>query len=311
MRPSIRTGNGLRRSTAVLTCGLVLLAALSVPAQSARGGRAPRQGADLAVTKSDSPDPVVVGGELTYTIVAKNKGPVTATGVRVEDTLPSEVQWSSTTTTKGACEPSVCTVGDLLKNESVTITIKVVPNSPGTITNVVSTSGQQTDPSAANNTASVTTNVTSPPPPPTLANLAITVTDSPDPYVTVDQGIGIEPGPTEPLTYTISVTNNGPDAATGVVLTDTFTEGERFFITSKSEVCTGGSSGPQTCSIGSIPGNGSTAVVTISVIFPCGRIGLVANTASVTAKEPDPDLTNNTETEETLVETRPFGVCSA
>jgi uncharacterized repeat protein (TIGR01451 family) len=35
----------------------------------------------------DSADPVVAGSELTYTIVAKNKGPETVTGVQVTDTL--------------------------------------------------------------------------------------------------------------------------------------------------------------------------------------------------------------------------------
>ena len=47
--------------------------------------------ADLAVVKSDNPDPVVAGETLTYTLVARNNGPSAATGVRVTDTLPAEV----------------------------------------------------------------------------------------------------------------------------------------------------------------------------------------------------------------------------
>ena len=38
--------------------------------------------ADLSITKSDSPDPVLAGDELTYTIDVTNSGPSTATDVR-------------------------------------------------------------------------------------------------------------------------------------------------------------------------------------------------------------------------------------
>ena len=45
--------------------------------------------ADLAVTKSDSPDPVLVGQQLTYTVGIQNNGPSTATSVSLSDTLPA------------------------------------------------------------------------------------------------------------------------------------------------------------------------------------------------------------------------------
>ena len=56
--------------------------------------------ADLAVTKTDSPDPVKVGQVLTYTIRVANNGPSSATGVVLEDKLPKNAGFGSATTTR-------------------------------------------------------------------------------------------------------------------------------------------------------------------------------------------------------------------
>ena len=45
--------------------------------------------ANLSLTKSDAPDPVLVGQLLTYTLTVSNAGPSGATGVTLTDTLPS------------------------------------------------------------------------------------------------------------------------------------------------------------------------------------------------------------------------------
>lgn len=47
--------------------------------------------ADLAITKSDTPDPVTAGEQVTYTIGVTNQGPDGATNVTVVDTLPAGV----------------------------------------------------------------------------------------------------------------------------------------------------------------------------------------------------------------------------
>ena len=52
---------------------------------------------DLAVAKSDSPDPVAVGDQLTYTLTVNNTGAGDATGVTLTDTLPSAVSFVSVT----------------------------------------------------------------------------------------------------------------------------------------------------------------------------------------------------------------------
>ena len=47
----------------------------------------------------DSPDPLLLGNYLTYTITVSNSGPATATGLVVVDTLPPAVNFISASPT--------------------------------------------------------------------------------------------------------------------------------------------------------------------------------------------------------------------
>lgn len=95
------------------------------------------------------------------------------------------------------------------------------------------------------------------------------------------------------LTYTLTVTNNGPSEATGVTLTDTLPAGASF---QNGSISSGGTcanaSGIVTCSIGSLE-NTATATVTLVVTAPA-TAGSSINTATVSANQTDPNLTNNT-----------------
>ena len=59
--------------------------------------------ADLSLTKSDAPDPVLAGQLLTYTLTVAQRGPSSATGVTVTDTLPAGVTFDSATSSQGSC----------------------------------------------------------------------------------------------------------------------------------------------------------------------------------------------------------------
>jgi uncharacterized repeat protein (TIGR01451 family) len=115
---------------------------------------------DLAITKTDSPDPVSVGGLLTYTLTVTNKKGDTANNVVVTDALPSGVTLVSVSTTKGTCSgsnPISCAIGQVAYNELVTIMVVVRPNSPGTITNTAVVTGREHEHDPSDNTASATT----------------------------------------------------------------------------------------------------------------------------------------------------------
>jgi len=127
---------------------------------------APLGVADLSVSKSDSPDPVISGDTLTYTLTATNNGPNKATGVMVTDTLPTGVTLVSATPSLGTCTPGpvvICDIGDLLSGASATVTIDVtvasVAGCGSSLTNTAMVEGNESDPDSSNNTASADTTV--------------------------------------------------------------------------------------------------------------------------------------------------------
>lgn len=124
------------------------------------------------------------------------------------------------------------------------------------------------------------------------ADLALAMTDTPDPVVKRTA-----------LTYTVTVTNGGPGAASEVVLTDALPAGAVFVSASTTQgSCARGGKGKAggalTCDLGSLAA-GAAASVTIMVEPP--KAGTLSNTAAVSAAQPDPDRANNSATETTTV----------
>jgi len=122
---------------------------------------------DISVNKTDLPDPVTVGNNLTYTIVVTNNGPETATGVTLTDTLPAGVIYVAATSTLGTCSRAgstvTCNIGTLYNASSATVTIIVTPTTAGTITNTATVTCNETDTNTGNNTATATTTVNASP----------------------------------------------------------------------------------------------------------------------------------------------------
>lgn len=242
--------------------------------------------ADLSVTKADAPDPVLVGQELTYTLMVANAGPHAATSVVLTDSLPAGATFVPATASQGTCTGTstvACSLGTIGSGGSATVTIKVRPASAGTLTNQATVTADEIDPNPGNNAATAMTTVNP------AADLSVTQTDSPDP-ASVGQN----------LSYTIRVGNSG-SPATGVTLTDNLPKNAGFGSATTSQGSC--SAKPEkrlvTCALGNLSG-GATATVTI-VVKPTSK-GTITNRASVAATSPvDPNTANNSSSENTNI----------
>jgi uncharacterized repeat protein (TIGR01451 family) len=127
--------------------------------------------ADVAVSMTDSQDPLVVGNELTYTITVANGGPQAATGLVFSNALSPDVKFVSVAATQGSCSEVegtvVCKLGSLAASVNATITIVAKPTESRVtlppagipIINEALARANEADPIVANNTATENTTV--------------------------------------------------------------------------------------------------------------------------------------------------------
>jgi uncharacterized repeat protein (TIGR01451 family) len=122
---------------------------------------------------------------------------------------------------------------------------------------------------------------------PPEANLSITKGDAPDPVTT---------GAT--LTYTLTVSNSGPDVAASVTVTDNLPSDVAFVSCSStgSGAC-GGSGNARTVSFASLASGGTeTITLTATVVCTVADGTAVSNTATVGSDTIDPDTSDNSST---------------
>jgi uncharacterized repeat protein (TIGR01451 family)/CSLREA domain-containing protein len=121
----------------------------------------------------------------------------------------------------------------------------------------------------------------------TAADLSVNQSDSPNPVVVNNN-----------LIYTIIVANNGPDPATGVIITDTLPGNVTLVsATPLQGSCTSGS-GLVSCNLGSLNAGWSTS---ITVVLQPTVAGIITNQVNAAANEPDSNLANNTSSANTNV----------
>src|SRR4029077_14525592 len=227
----------------------------------------------LTISKTDAPDPVNAGSNITYTISYSNTGTANATGVVISDTVPANTSFVSATG-GGTQAAGVVTwnIGNLAAGASASVQLVVAVASPlanGTvITNgTYSIDSNETAPTSG---ASITTTVSSAP------VLTISKTDAPDP---VNAGSNI--------TYTISYSNTGTANATGVVISDTVPANTSFVS------ATGGgtqAAGVVTWNIGNLAAGASASVqLVVAVASPLANGTVITNgTYSIDSNETAP-----------------------
>jgi uncharacterized repeat protein (TIGR01451 family) len=126
--------------------------------------------ADVGVTLSASPSPVIVNNNVTLSASITNSGPDAATGVTLVHQVPGGATYISATASPGSCSHTTgtvtCTLGGMSSGATASASIVVRPTSTGAMDASVSVSAEETDPNPANNNASVSVMVNPDAPPP-------------------------------------------------------------------------------------------------------------------------------------------------
>ena len=246
--------------------------------------------ADLTVTVTDAPDPVLTGNAVTYTVNVPNSGTANATSAVINigltgSSYPGSIGGLSNTTDCTFATPNItCNVATINAGSNFTFTFQVTPAAAGTITANATVSAAAPEINS-NNTGSATTTVNDPVV--LTADLSVSIADTPDPVVTGN-----------PVSYTVTVNNAGNDAAVNSQLTVTL-GGAAYpgAIAGLTGTGCAFTSPTITCGLGSIAAAGNSIVTFNITPAVAGDITL---DATVSADAPETGG-NNTDSETTTV----------
>lgn len=250
------------------------------------------QGANLALTKSGAPNPVVGGANVTYTLTASNAGPNASGDIVVTDNLPPSVAYVSSSGSGWSCAVAgsvlTCThtgphaVGAPIPALSI---VGQVNAASGTVTNIATVApaiGGTADPDSSDNTATVSTNVL----PGADVRIAQKTVTSAQPAI-AGQGV----------TFQIQPRNSGPASATNAVVTDILPAGWTFVSASGPNWPCTNSGQTVSCTRATFP---TSAVDNITIVATAPNNAAVGptgttftNTATISSATTDPNSGNN------------------
>jgi uncharacterized repeat protein (TIGR01451 family) len=247
--------------------------------------------ADLTISKTDGRTSAVPGTPITYTLRVTNNGPSTVTNLVVTDTVPSDILSPTFTPSEGSYHPAsgLWTGVSLPPNDFVVLTLSgtIKPSAIGTLDNIatVAAGTGYADTTPGNNTGQDNDTSLTP-----EADLSIVKSAPAGPF-----SVGTD------FTYTVTVTNNGPSDATGVVVTDPLPfEVEFLSSTPSNPPCAFDPlAHTLTCTPSGSLAPSATFVVTIDV--KAVAAGSIVNAVSVGGSRPDRVPTNNADEAQTDV----------
>ena len=238
--------------------------------------------ADLSISMSGSPDPLLAGTTATFVATVENHGPSTATNVSVTVRLPFNQTSSTCHAPGGSCSGSgsswTATFASLPDGSTASASFQVgspASASDGAVFHASAwVQGDQPDPNKDNDSSADAVTISN------RADLAITGKAN-----TKSLKLG------QNVTYTFAVTNEGPGAAGSVVVTDALPSGlELVAASSTVGACSGSTT--VSCSLGTMD-SGAAANVTVTARVTASGGTSVTNTASASSPNFDPTSANN------------------
>jgi uncharacterized repeat protein (TIGR01451 family)/fimbrial isopeptide formation D2 family protein len=260
---------------------------------------------DISVVKSGN-GPLIPGDTATFTITVSNAGPGQAKNVHVADTLPGGVNWAIVPPVAGcsiAAGALSCDFASLAAGAHVDIVISgtVDNNDCGPIPNHVTVSASNEPAGATGNNSADATIVVQ------CADVSVVKTADVSP-ISAGQNAA----------FSITVTNNGPDAAVNVVLNDTLPAGVAWTVSNVtkngstvSNPCAAISGGTLHCDLGDMA-NGDVFVIHIGGETDFADCGTLHNVVTIGAdNEPAGAGANNTDDADVVVNCPVLGIAKS
>ncbi len=230
--------------------------------------------ADIAVIKEVNDDAPFFGDVIVWTITIKNIGPDRATNVRVYDELPEELIFIDYVSSRGTYENGIWALDYLNKGDIESINISCYVNGLGIIINNASAIANEHDINMSNNHDDKLIDASP------VADLSIEKSAN---VSSANYG--------DIIKWTLIVSNEGFNDATGVVVEDTLPAGLRFIDATGDGVYEAG-----VWYIGELEVGDTKKLEIISKVIETGDI---SNYAVVSGNEKDPNPLNN-EAEDTV-----------
>jgi uncharacterized repeat protein (TIGR01451 family) len=261
--------------------------------------------ADLAVTNTDSPDPVPAGSNITYAQTLTNNGPNTADQPTFSTSVPASATfvsmtppagWTCITPAAGGTGAITCTASSLTSGTSVNFSL-VVQTSPGTpsgyvVSNTANANSLTNDSNYANNTATTTTTVVN--------------NSSADLMVTLTAPATVVANTNYVVTQTVRNLGGAPAANPSFTETtppNTTFQGIGVPAGWSCIVPVIGGTGTITCTSATPLASGASPAFPLTLHVNAGTANntLITETGTVSSTTPDPNSTNNTSSATTRV----------